>query len=221
MLGGGAFAALVDRYLLQLPPRSYNLNDAGARLAEVLRSDEIALQLPFLADLARLEWAIVGAFHAPLAPAFDPAAVADWTLEDWASARIDFQPGTALVRSAWRIRAVWESRETPVNDIDIDITTDADNVLVRRAGFEVECETIGAAEAMAVDGFLEGATMGEVSERLHDAGLDADGVAAGFVRWVRLGLIVACGRDRGAVSRSEEHGGARLRTGHDEYGDGC
>lgn len=201
VLGQGAFAALVARYVRALPPQSYNLNDAGSRLAEYLPVDRLSAQLPFLSDLARMEWAIVRAFHAPVREAFDPATVTNWSAEDWFGTRIDLQVGTALVRSAWPIHAVWAARETPVDEIDIDMTAGGNVILIHRAGFEVVCESIGEAEATAIQALLGGATLGDVSERLSAA--DAGTVAASFARWVHAGLVVSCRRDRAALHRPD------------------
>jgi hypothetical protein len=196
VLGEGAFAKLVERYARALPPRSYNLNDAGARLAEYLPADPLSAHLPFLSDLARLEWAIAQAFHAAAPEPFDPAAVALWSVDDWDGARIDLHAGTAVVRSQWPIRTVWAAREMPVKEIDIDMVAGGEIVLIRRAGLEVVCESIGAGEATAIEALLDGARLGEVSQRM--ASTDAGTFAAHFARWLRTGLIVACRRNGAA-----------------------
>jgi hypothetical protein len=83
LVGAARFHALVHRYLRAAGLCSYNLNEAGAEMSAFLRADALGVELPFLADLAELEWAVVRAFHAtdepPLAAArlaaIDPAAL--------------------------------------------------------------------------------------------------------------------------------------------------
>jgi hypothetical protein len=68
LVGAARFHALVHRYLRAAGLRSYNLNDAGAEMSAFLRADALGAELPFLADLADLEWAVVRAFHATDGP---------------------------------------------------------------------------------------------------------------------------------------------------------
>lgn len=85
ILGEGAFGSLVGRYARACPPRSFDIGRAGDRLPVFLDQDPLTRDLPFLPDLARLEWALRVAFVAPDATplawedlgAIDPEAVAD------------------------------------------------------------------------------------------------------------------------------------------------
>ena len=112
ILGDGSFAALAARYLAHIPAELRNLNDVGAALPAFLRSDGLRDDLPFLPDLAALEWAVTLCFHAKLASAFDASVCSGWGMEDWARARIEFQPGLALVRSPWPLRELRETRHS-------------------------------------------------------------------------------------------------------------
>ncbi len=192
VLGEGAFHALVHRYIAGVAFGSYNLNDAGAALPRFLETDQLSRDLPFLPDLARLEWQVARAFHAHEQPPFDAMAAADWTLDDWAQVTMRFQPSVALVESDWPIRAIWECRRTPIEDIDLDLQNRADRVLVRRSGDAVVCESIDDAEAEALGALLAGQTLGDVITTRGEHGDTAAVVAAWFTRWTSLGLITRC-----------------------------
>lgn len=192
-LGDGAFADLARRYTAASPPRSFNLNDAGRSLAAFLERDEASRQLPFLADLARLEWALVEAFHAPTEPPFDLASATAWSLDQWENATLRFQPWVRLVRSRWPVRLVWEARDTPIAEIDIDLSRGPEALLIRRHGFSPECETIGADEATAIEALRSGRTLGTFSSELAARGHKADAISAWFRRWAAANMIAACG----------------------------
>lgn len=62
-LGPDAFEQLAKAYLQRYPSRTPNLNAYGQHMAEFCR-EQPGTRSPFVADLARLEWALVEIIHA-------------------------------------------------------------------------------------------------------------------------------------------------------------
>jgi hypothetical protein len=137
LVGGPRFAALVDRYQRAARLQSYNLNDAGAELPAFLADDGLAGALPFLPDLAALEWAMTRSFHA-VAASIDPALLAG---DDAGAALARLAPAVAVVESRWPIYALWSARATPREAIDIDLGV-GESVLVCRDGDAVVCQLL-------------------------------------------------------------------------------
>lgn len=196
VVGQGSFARLTERYVARVALGSSNLNQAGERLASFLEGDELVNKLPFLPDLAELEWRIACAFHAREEQAMDATLLAAWSLEDWEQAVLRFQLSVSVLRSAWPVHDVWEQRETPVGEIDIDLRDRPQNVLVFRAGLGVRCMTVVDDEAFALQKLLQGSRLGDVVDDLAERGQASDGVFAAFAGWMRAGLI--CGVHRQA-----------------------
>ncbi len=194
IVGIEAFAGLVHRYIEAVPLHSYNLNDAGAELPQFLGADRLTGWLPFLPDLAQLEWRVARAFHAREHTPADPSAFVDWSVEDWTGAVLRFQPWVALVCCGWPIREIWDARETPRADIDIDLSNRPDRVLVRRSGYTVLCESLDHTAARCLAALLEGQTLGRVTEALAANGSDPASVSASFARWMELRMITGCER---------------------------
>jgi hypothetical protein len=192
LVGEAAFHRLAERHarvraaLLQ-PERR------GRRLPSFLRDDPLAEELPFLPDLATLESRIASAFHAFERPPFAPERVAGWSLEELASARLTFQPSLAIVRSSWPVVVLWEARETPVAEIDIDLRDRPEIALVHRRGFDVACTGIDALEADCLEALAAGESLGAVAAGLAGRA-DGEAVAAWFARWSSLGLVTDCAR---------------------------
>ena len=63
--GETLFGDLARDYAKQFPSRHYNLSRAGIHFSWFLKQAVISSKLPFLSDLARLEWSVNQAFHAP------------------------------------------------------------------------------------------------------------------------------------------------------------
>jgi Putative DNA-binding domain len=191
VVGPREFRELTTRYCGVADLSSYNLGDAGVGLAQYLRRDFISAELPFLADLAELEWRVMRAFHAEDEPGIDPATLAAFGEQDWPRIRLRFQASVAVVDSPWPILTLWGERERRVEDIEVNLRTGAERVLLHRAGLQVHCERIGAAEALALSMLLAGNPLGHVAERFAREGHDAEQVSSWFTRWMALGLIVS------------------------------
>jgi hypothetical protein len=192
ILGDGSFAAFADRYARSVPADLRNLNLVGAALPAYLESDPASSDLPFLPALAELEWAIDHCFHADLLPAFEFSTCSKWSLEDWARARIGFQPGLALVCAPWPLRELRETCRCERSEIDVDLVDRYDRVLVYRRGFEIVVESIGADEAAAVESLRNREPLGEATAKLAGSGAEPGSVVGYFGRWASLGLVVSC-----------------------------
>jgi len=187
-VGEPAFHALAHRYAASVPLTSYNLNDAGAQMPAFLRHDVLTGDLPFLPDLAELEWRIARAFHATEGPPLDPRAL-PWTVEQWATAVLRFQPSVAVLSSAWPLLDLWTARDTPRDAIDIELHGHPHHIIIRRTGFSVRCESVAADEALALQLLLDGRCLGEIAERCEADGHDPSAVLAWFSRWTSAGMI--------------------------------
>lgn len=116
LLGDDGFEALARAYLAASPPTSYTLRDLGASMDRFVRAHEPWSKDPFVADLARTEWAFVEAFDGPDSPAFDPSVLASATEDQWPGARIVFQSAMrriALEHPAHDYRLAVKKEEAP------------------------------------------------------------------------------------------------------------
>jgi hypothetical protein len=192
ILGDATFTALGKRYVAGLRRAPRNLNHVGSNLQRFLCKDVLCESLPFLPDLASLEWAIQQAFHSHLGEPLDGLKYADWAPENWSLARIGFQPAVTLVRSEWPLSELHDAQQVERESIDIDLTRHPGRFLVYRIGFDVEVESVSEAEADAVEMFKRDARLGEVVERLGEQGADAGCISRLFARWSSLGLVISC-----------------------------
>ena len=195
ILGDGSLAKLTDRFIeCDLSPER-NLNRIGRTLPGFLESDPLTREVPFLPDLAALEWAIFECFHSESGRDLDPAAIGDYSLDDWARIRITFRPGTAVVNSAWPIRVLWLTRDLDRSEIDVDLGDRPEQVLVYRVGLSVETRSIDPLEAHALERLLDGAHLSEVMTELSERGAEPERVSDFFAKWLTLGLVSACHLD--------------------------
>lgn len=190
IVGAPGFIALVDRYCSTVDSRAMNLNAIGEEFPPFLHSDISASGLPFLPDLARLEWLVQRAFHAPREAPIEPAAMRPEPGVAWENVRLRFQPSLGVLRSAWPVLDLWQARETPREEIDIELVDRPQAVLVQRNGFEVHAHPIEDAEAFLLEALLSGASLSAAIESASRRPFDPARVTEWFASWMATGKIM-------------------------------
>jgi len=200
LVGPARFTALARRYLVAVRPVPRNLNHVGRALADYLVDDALARDLPFLPDLARLEWAVALAFHAHEGTPLDPRALAAAAgSADGVVLRL--QPAVAVLASAWPVLDLLRSVDTPRAEIDLPVAGRPQQVLVFRRGLEVHVEVIAPAHGRAVTALAGGTPLGVVAADLAAAGVPPATVTEWFGALVRDGLVVGLTAPPPALSR--------------------
>jgi len=186
--GDTEFGALARRYTAAFPPKCYNLNDVGRSFARFLRTDRLIHDLPFLADLADLEWKISRAFHAGLLPPADTAALAELTEDQWARVRLELQPGVGTVLSSFPIRSLWAARNSASPPTQLT-AAGAEQVLVYRRNLTVRLELADRHEIRAVRALGRRVPLAVVLEAALRRGAPPKEVGAWPGHWQRLGIL--------------------------------
>ena len=200
VLGRQDFTALAGDYAGAHPSREYNLSFAGRHLPDFLATWPRTEDLPFLPDLARLEWLVCLAVHAFDHPALDPSALGRMSSGRWEDLRFVFQPFVGAVTSSWPILDIWTARTRPRDAIAIDVVHRPQRVLVSRQGVAVRCALLEPSQYEVLAALLAGRTLGEACGQLADSGADGTPpVAAWFSAWARQGLFSALQPDRSSV----------------------
>lgn len=193
VLGERAFTELAEGYARRHPSRDYNLSLAGRHLPVFLLDWPLTQALPFLPDLAALEWLVCQAFHAFDGSPLETAPLAGRPLEAWDRARLVFQPSVGVIASAWPILDLWDARTRPRGEIQIDLVGRPQRVLVFRQRLQTRCELLDARQFELLEGLLAGRTLGAVCDDFARQADDAPPpIAEWFARWAGQGLIIRC-----------------------------
>ena len=122
LLGGDAFAALARACWLRQPPTAGDLGLWGAVLPDFIARDETMLEEPYLADVARLEWAVHEAERA--ADALPVQGLYRLGTDDPAALVLRLAPGTAVVASCHPIVTIWQAHRSTAADRAADCAAD-------------------------------------------------------------------------------------------------
>jgi hypothetical protein len=162
LVGDGFFDEAALRYGEACPPGGADLNRYGATFAAFLAAYPHAAAMPWLADVARLEWAWHESLAAADAPGMDFAALSRVPEGEQPGLRLLLHPSVRLVRSAWPVLSIWEANQ-PDRDGTPDREDGADDVLVWREAQRVLLARLAPPEAAFVDAVARGLALEEAA----------------------------------------------------------
>lgn len=185
LVGEEFFRAMARLHVCATPPHTRILAHYGEDFAAFIENFTPAAGLPYLADVARLEFLRVRACHAADVPAADSAALATLLgdTERLTRLRLHLHPSLALLRSPFAVVSLWAAHQGALDIAQVDPGR-PENALVLRNGLEVGVSGLSAAEAVFVGQLQEGATLGRAASMTP--GLD---IARPLAQLIRTGAI--------------------------------
>lgn len=196
LVGDAFFDALAVRYGRARPSQDPDLNRFGAGLADFLEGFAPAADLPYLPDMARLEWRVHESFYAPDAAgglAHPATLLAGMDPQAFEAGRAILHPSLRLHASNWAIVPLWQAHQ-PDGPAFPEAMAAGSHALAWRPRFEVQVEAIGAAEHAALSILAAGGTFGAALDAAFALDQDFD-VAAHLGRWLgqggAAGIVIA------------------------------
>lgn len=193
IVGGPFFREAGRQYVLTHPSRNGDLNEYGEDFADFLASYSHAADLPYLPEVARLEWLIQKVYYAPDAP---PPALQMLTAvapEAWDDLIFDIVPAHARLDSPWPIVAIWTVNQPGyTGPMGVDFSLSARALVLRHGGLAF-AEPLSPGEAALFDALVAGSTLGSALAQATVQDPDLD-VAAIFQRFTSAGLLLGAHR---------------------------
>jgi hypothetical protein len=205
LVGDEFFAAMARVFVLENPPISPLMHCYGEGLCRWLEAFEPAASLPYLPDIARLEWARLYALHAadanPLAPEALVALVED--PDRLAKASLVTHASLRVVESAFPIVSVWAAHQLEQDARDAELSSiqlsAAEVALVfRNTADDVLVQALPAVDAALISDIVGRMVLGAA----HVAHSNAD-FGACLSLLLHHGLVVGIREPSGSLSHSE------------------
>ena len=190
LVGDAFFDGLAAAFAGAKPPAGGNLDEAGAGFAAFLDGFPHTAQIPYLPDVARLEWLVHRAHMACDAPPFDRDALGRVPAALLAAAHPRLAPACALLASSWPVVTIWRVHQSGHEGgvhADLDV---GERALVTRTHWRVGVAALSAPGFAFLAGCADGASFATAVEAAlaQDAGF---GLAPQLRTWVEAGVIVA------------------------------
>lgn len=177
LVGLPFFHAAVDAFVRERPSTNGDLNLYGDAFGDFLQGYPHAANLPYLRDVACLEWMIdeslraTDASESPEAVMAELAAFAAVAPEQLGQLRLRFHPSCRLMVSAYPILRIWQANQADRTDeSEISLDEGGDSLLVHRATQRVAIDRI----APSTCAFLIALRDGDDLDTAIDAAEDID-----------------------------------------------
>lgn len=170
LVGDAFFDVMAAKFVRARPPHSPVLLVWGAEFPDWLAAFPPAERVPYLADVARLEWSWVEAFNAEDAEPTPAARLHARPADGLEGLRLVPHPSLRLVRSPHPIVSLWAD-VTGRRPGAVDLAV-AETALVVRPGGEVRVHTVAADHADFFEGLLAMLSLGDLADLAARQGLD-------------------------------------------------
>ncbi len=191
LVGGPFFDAATDQFVRGYPSRHGDVNGYGADYAEFLGFYPPARELHYLADVARLEWAVDQANIAADAAPLDVAALGGVAPDALAEVRFQLHPSARLIASPFPILRIWQVNQPGhEGDDHVDLDDGSDQLLVARGDRGIAIDRIGKGEHAFLTALAANATLGTAATHAAEVEPEFD-LAAALRRHVANHALVA------------------------------
>jgi hypothetical protein len=166
LVGEAAFDTLARAYVAKHPSQHPSVRWAGHALAEFVSAEAPYRDDPWIADMARFDWALAHAFDAADAPAAGLVDLATVPPEFWGSIRLALHPSVDFFRVT---TPVDETQPALVSDSSVAVDRTARcarGVLVWRIEHDVKFRAADPQEIASLEAMQRGATFGDMCEQL-------------------------------------------------------
>ncbi|ODV03930.1 MAG: hypothetical protein ABT20_14345 [Rubrivivax sp. SCN 70-15] len=189
IVGAPFFEGLAREYLRRFPSQSGDLNEFGANFPQFVADFEPTQDLPYLPDVARMEWLAHRAYYAHDAAAPDLAPLAAVAEEDYGALRFELAPACALLESRWPLARLWEVHQDDYRgEFAVDLDAGAQRVLIHRPLFRVQVAELEPGSHRFLERVAAGATLATALEAAIAEQPSFDPRAA-LATWFGAGVI--------------------------------
>ncbi len=189
MVGSDFFKAAAKTYIRRTPPRSPVLLLYGETFGDFLDGFEPAAGVPYLGDVARLEWARVNAYHAADAEPLSIERLAGLPQDLLAEVRFTLHPSLRLISSIYPVASLWAATSGADPQAEVDMKRGEDAAVLRPM-LAVDLRLLPPGGHAFMAALADGRTLGEAAEQAAQkvAGFD---LACHLQGLFQLGAVAA------------------------------
>jgi len=137
LVGDDFFNMMLGQYIKKHPCKVQDLNDYGQELPIFIENLKQAKAVPYLADMARLEWFYNIAFNAKVQEN-NLSDLSLLTIEQQLHMKLGLANGGALIHSQYPIDEIWNKHQ--INNEEIKINDECVNLIIWKEQSEIRIE---------------------------------------------------------------------------------
>lgn len=141
LVGEAFFEATASTYLHCYPPTSPDLGDYGEKFPEFLADFEPATKLPYLPDVARLEWHWHRIFNGEDTTQLDFQALANIPQTKWGELIFYLPKASVLLESIYPIHRIWQVNQPDYEgDESVNLEEGGIKIFLQRQDYEMRLD---------------------------------------------------------------------------------
>ena len=183
LVGEEFFRGLARSYIRAHPPKSAMTINYGAGLPEFLRNFEHVQDVPYLADVAELEWLRMEAYNAADRKSLGGEDLAAIDPDRLSETSFELHPSLRLMRSDYPVYSIWLANVEGGDMSGVDLTGGGEDVLIIRPRLEVLVIKLASGHCDFVRALGSGIALGEANARAceSDEGFDLQLALSGLM----------------------------------------
>jgi hypothetical protein len=190
VVGQEFFGLLARDFMIGTALEDPVLSRYGEHFPQFVTARQDMHGLPYLADVARLDWALNVAFHAGVEPRLSAADLTGWPQDALLSLSVRLPTGSSLIESAYPLDLIWQTSQ-PSSAVDkVDLAAGPACLMVFRRSEDAAFAVFSPGEAAFIKRLHRGDRLAIAAEHASRVEEDFD-VAATFGRMLGLRLLVA------------------------------
>ena len=191
LVGTGCFAYAAHEYITRQPSTTGNLYEFGAAFPEFLATFRPLVEIGYLPDVARLEWAYEQVYYAAERSPLDSLALMRVPQEQYGALKFELNPASRLLVSDYPILRIWQVNQPDYPaDPTVDLAAGGIRLLVRRnPDLEVEFHPLQEGEFTLLQALTQACDFATACEQALAKQPDFD-LPASFRRYVAHGVLV-------------------------------
>ncbi|MCP5363682.1 MAG: putative DNA-binding domain-containing protein [Hyphomicrobiales bacterium] len=164
LVGGDFFQHMARRFVLSHPPSAPCLFEYGDGFPAFLADQAETAALPYLADVARLEWALNEAYFSADTPALNADELASLPADRLVEFTLPLHPSCRLLSSPYPVDRIWQVNQRDDVDETIDVDMGVAYLLVHRGDDDAGWITLDAAGFAFVQALADRKTIRQAAE---------------------------------------------------------
>lgn len=154
LVGDEYFAAVARDYIYECPPVSPVMAEYGGGFSEFIKRSPNAEKIPYIADVASLEWACLQSSHARDSAVLPVDILASFSPEEYGFLCFTPHPSLFFVSSRWAVGSLWSATQN--SDAPQLNVESAEHIVVVRPELEVVVQILPASGAALLNSLLKG-----------------------------------------------------------------
>lgn len=163
IVGEAFFRTMAEGFVVRELPAQPVLAEYGAGFPAFVSGYRPAAALPYLADMAKLDWALNLAFHAPQEDRLTASSLADLP-EHLFDLKPALAAGSTVLRSPYPIDRIWHASQPGATVGTVSLEEGPASVLVLRRPDDAAFASVDAAEQAFLAALDEGSSLGEAAQ---------------------------------------------------------